>query len=490
MQADPNYYTLLGLTKDATPEEIRRAYREAARRYHPDVNSEPGETELFIEIKEAYDILSDPGERAEYDTRVAPETESAAAKIEVLYNRDRLPRIAEPQLVYALIRLGAQNQATSTAIPALNVCLVIDRSTSMQGERLDTVKDATIELIRQLRPADSLSIVAFSDRAEVILAAGSRRDRKKIETDVRLLHADGGTEILRGLEAGLAQVRRNRRPAAVHHIILLTDGQTYGDEEACLRLAEQAFEAGVGISGLGIGSEWNDSFLDEMATRTGGSSVYVAEAADIQSFLARKFQTLDRVWAEQVVYKPTLGAHARLNYAFRLKPEAGALGSEPPLRLGALPGDASLEIMLEFQVEPIPPGAERILLAEGRFALDMPAQPLPASTPRLELSLPISETMDGQPVPDEIMQAMRQLTLYRIQETARQEIEQGELKNANRRLQHLATHLLSQGNYDLARTVLEEARNLEQSQSLSQEGSKEIKYGTRALIMPDGWEDE
>ena len=490
MQADMDYYARLGLTKDASPEEIRSAYREAARRYHPDVNSKLGETELFLEIKEAYDILSDPGERAEYDTRVAPETETAAAQIEVVYSRDRLPRIAESQLVYVLMRLRAQNQVDGAAIPALNVCLVIDRSTSMQGERLDTVKDATIELIRQLRPADSLSIVAFSDRAEVILAAGSRRDRKKIETDVRLLHADGGTEILRGLEAGLAQIRRNTRPAAVQHIILLTDGQTYGDEEACLRLAEHAAESGVGISGLGIGSEWNDTFLDELATRTGGSSVYVSEAADIKAFLARKFQTLDRVLAEQVVYKPILGPHAQLKYAFRLKPEAGALGTDPPLRLGGLPGDANLEIILEFQVAPIPPGADRITLAEGRFSLDIPAQPLPVASPRRVLSLPVVDTVDGGRVPDEIMQAMRQLTLYRIQETARQEIDQGELKSANRRLQHLATHLLSQGKYDLARTVLDEAKNLEQSQSLSQEGSKEIKYGTRALIMPDGWEDE
>ncbi|MEJ2300818.1 MAG: VWA domain-containing protein [Anaerolineales bacterium] len=490
MQAGTNYYTLLGLTKDATAEEIRSAYREAARRYHPDVNSKPGETELFLEIKEAYDILSDPQERAEYDTQVDAEAEIPPVKIEVLCSRQSLPRLKEPQLVYALIQLSPENDTASAAVPSLNVCLVIDRSTSMQGKRLDTVKDAAIEIMRQLKPADLLSIVAFSDRAEVILSAGSRRDRKTVETKIRLLRADGGTEILRGLEAGLAQVRRGMRPGTINHLILLTDGRTYGDEDDCLRLAKQAAEDGIGISGLGIGGEWNDRFLDDLARRTGGSSVYISESADIKKFLSRKFHSLNQVFAEHVVYNPRISQHARLNYAFRLKPEAGVLGTERPLQLGSLPVDSSLEILLEFLVMPVPSSADEIRLAEGRFSLDMPRQPLPSYTSRLELNLPVIDTVDAQPTPDKIVQAMKQLTLYRIQEQARREIERGESEKANRRLRRLATHLLSQGKYELARTVLDEAKNLAHSQPLSEEGIKEIKYGTRALFLPEDREDE
>jgi Ca-activated chloride channel family protein len=490
MQAGKKYYARLGLTKDATPEEIRSAYREAARRYHPDVNSKPGETEMFLEIKQAYDILSDPDERAEYDSQADTEPEIPPAEMEVSYSSEALPRLEEPQLVYALIRLTPEKGAASTTVPSLNACLVIDRSTSMQGKRLDTVKDAAIELIRQLKPADLLSIVSFSDRAEVILSAGSRKDRKSVETNIRLLRADGGTEIFRGLEAGLAQVRRNMRPATINHMILLTDGRTYGDENDCLRLAKQAAEIGIGISGLGIGGEWNDRFLDALATRTGGSSVYISEPADIKRFLSRKFQSLNQVFAEHVVYNPRIGRHARLNYAFRLKPEAGVLGTELPLHLGGLPMDSSLEILLEFLVAPVPPGADEIRLAEGRFSLDIPAQPLPAYTPRLELGLPVTDKADKRPAPDKIVQAMKQLTLYRIQEMARQEIERGESEKANRRLQRLATHLLSHGKYALAQTVLDEAKSLEHRQSLSEEGIKEIKYGTRALFLPEDQEDE
>ncbi len=56
----PNYYSILGIPRDFNPEEIRKAYFSAARRLHPDKNFSPGDTEFFIEAKEAYEVLSNP----------------------------------------------------------------------------------------------------------------------------------------------------------------------------------------------------------------------------------------------------------------------------------------------------------------------------------------------------------------------------------------------------------------------------------------------
>lgn len=60
-------YEVLGLTKNASEDEIKKAYRKLARQYHPDVNKAPDAEEKFKEMKEAYDTLSDPSKRARYD---------------------------------------------------------------------------------------------------------------------------------------------------------------------------------------------------------------------------------------------------------------------------------------------------------------------------------------------------------------------------------------------------------------------------------------
>ena len=60
MSEKRDYYEVLGLSKGASEEEIKRAYRKMAKKYHPDINKEPGAEEKFKEVNEAYEVQSDP----------------------------------------------------------------------------------------------------------------------------------------------------------------------------------------------------------------------------------------------------------------------------------------------------------------------------------------------------------------------------------------------------------------------------------------------
>ena len=64
MSEKRDYYEVLGLSKGASDEEIKRAYRKMAKKYHPDINKEPGAEEKFKEVNEAYGVLSDPQTKA------------------------------------------------------------------------------------------------------------------------------------------------------------------------------------------------------------------------------------------------------------------------------------------------------------------------------------------------------------------------------------------------------------------------------------------
>src|SRR5690349_22001233 len=67
MASDRDFYEILGVSRNATQEQIQRAYRKLARQYHPDVNKDPGAEDRFKDVAEAYDVLSDADTRRRYD---------------------------------------------------------------------------------------------------------------------------------------------------------------------------------------------------------------------------------------------------------------------------------------------------------------------------------------------------------------------------------------------------------------------------------------
>jgi Ca-activated chloride channel family protein len=484
MTQPPNYYALLGIPRDASLEEIRVAHREMARRYHPDTSAEADAAEHFILIQEAFEVLSDAERRKAFDASMPAEVGTSPLRVTSLFSRGHVQRLDETQVFYVFLRFTAKEDFLNAGLPPLNVCLLVDCSTSMAGLPMDTVKATAIGLVRQLRAEDSISVVAFADKAEVVVPAGTHQDLSKIEASIRMLQTGGGTEIFKGLEKALKEVQRYRSGKRINHIILITDGRTYGDEQQCFQLAENAAALGIGISGLGIGTKWNDQFMDQLTARTGGSSIFVSRPKEIEQYLKEKFAGLGTRFADHLRLSFKSDEQVELHSAFRLQPDTAALEITSPILIGSMPRQGCVEVMLEFYIHPVPSSVSALHLLKGRLNLDIPQQKDPHFSIRLDCTRPISDSPDPLPPPQIIIQSLSHLTLYRIQERARKDLSEGNVKEATRRLQYLATHLIAQGQRELARTVLGEAVHIQQNSSFSDEGDKRIKYGTRALLLP------
>jgi Ca-activated chloride channel family protein len=101
----------------------------------------------------------------------------------------------------------------------------------------------------------------------------------------------------------------------------------------------------------------------------------------------------------------------------------------------------------------------------------------------MRLQRPVSDNLETDEPAVEIVQALSHLMIYRMQERARTEIEKGNLEAGTHQLKRLAANLLTQGERSLAQTIMLEVEHIQKKEGLSDEGSKRIKYGTRALFL-------
>jgi Ca-activated chloride channel family protein len=482
---DNDLYAVLNVPFDATVDEIRHAYRQLARQVHPDMQDAQGTAMLFRQVQEAYEVLSDPNQRASYD-RLRMEAGLSPKSIfqwKMQPSRTALSVGVDEQVVYLLFDIAAGQSDQARGRQALNLCLVLDRSTSMQGSRLEQTKAAAQRMIDSLAPDDALSIVTFSDKAEVVWPSQLLTDPIKTKAKVSAIQASGGTEILQGLLAGLVEIDKRRTQYAVNHLILLTDGQTYGDEDRCLNTAEEAAKRRIGISAMGIGEDWNDTLLDAIASRCGGVSQYIASTGEIQHFLRERLQGLSTVYADDVrlLLKPIDGT--RLKSAFKLTPYIERIPLEnETLSLGALQSDTTVSGIIELVVDAHDAGAHR--LAQMELRGNIPSRQMDDARLRQDITFTFDPNANpNTPAPSHILSALAKVTIFQMQEGALNALEKGDVVGATHRLETMATRLLDMGEHQLARAALLEAGRLARSGNLSPAGRKAIKYGTRSLIL-------
>lgn len=478
-------YAILGVSPNADDESIRAAFRAAARRFHPDSNPNTGAGHQFASIAAAYEILGDDYRRAEYDRQVRQKgLPPAYFELKLTPSRRVLRAISEPQVLYVLLEIEpaprfAKQQAQETP---LNLALVIDRSTSMRGNRLDRVKTAVHRIIDSLSEHDRLAVVSFSDRAEIVFESTPVVEKNALKAIVSTMAASGGTEIYQGLASGVEQVRRFAGRDFVNHVILLTDGQTYGDEDQCLELADALYHEGIGVSAIGIGEEWNDAFLDELASRTGGASTYIKAPSAVDKFLDNKIRSLSAAFAERLQLSVAPDPDMRLEDAFKLYPNAQQLPVDSPtIPLGGLERHRRIGLLLQLQLPPLSSPGRRTAMRIDVTA-DLLREEFESYRAIADFKITVAEEAPPENPPPPILEALGKLTLHRMQLKAQDAIAKGNFREATRRLENLATRLLENGEEALAHAALAEARRVARTSMLSEEGQKDLKYGTRALL--------
>lgn len=177
---------------------------------------------------------------------------------------------------------------------SVGVVLVIDRSGSMDGQKIELVKSAALATAELLQSKDQIGVVAFDSSASWVVPLGSAAN-PSIQAQIAMINSGGGTNIYPGMTAAFQALQRAR--VRVKHMIVLTDGQTNGS--GYQQLATQINSSGITISTVGVGQGADTSLLQSIASAGGGSYYFTADPSTIpQIFTQDTMQHVGRLIRE------------------------------------------------------------------------------------------------------------------------------------------------------------------------------------------------
>ena len=200
--------------------------------------------------------------------------------------------------LHAMVELRAP-EAPAGDRPPLRLALVLDRSGSMAGEKLDTVKRSATFLHDRLGGDDSLAVVAFDDEVRLVAPLGP--PRPAVRDALAAIEAGGTTNLSGGWLKGLEELRRVSD--GVRRVVLLTDGLAnvgISDPERLAATAHSAAELGVTTTTIGYGDGFQEELLTAMADGGRGRAYFAAGPDEAPAIFAEEFEGLSSIQAQNL----------------------------------------------------------------------------------------------------------------------------------------------------------------------------------------------
>ncbi len=251
----------------------------------------------------------------------------------------------------------------------LNLCLVIDRSGSMEGQPIEYAKMACSQLVDLLSPNDVLSIVVFDEIVEILMPPQKVTDRQAIKNGIAQLTPGYTTNLYDGLTLGGQQLSQMIETGRVTRMVVLTDGEpTVGIKEfqPLVQHAGELKDRGITTTYLGFGTEYNEELLAAMAKKSGGNYYYIPQPELIPEIFRTEFSKM----------VSTTGANLRLDLKLarwvNLKSLTGYTGPigdrEIKVNLADIEKGSTIQVVVDLEFDNHPLGHYRV--AAGRLSYD------------------------------------------------------------------------------------------------------------------------
>ena len=178
--------------------------------------------------------------------------------------------------------------------PPLDLALVIDTSGSMAGEPIEYVREGLLRMLDDLRPEDRVSIVAFSDGAEILAERVAGDATGELTLAIDAIVARGKTNLYDGLRTGYTLVAADEEPGRQTRVVLLSDGEATAGITSTSKIVAMSAgynEIGHTLATIGVGTEFDPVLMRSLSESGGGAFYYLEDPAAVQEVFEQEVTT-------------------------------------------------------------------------------------------------------------------------------------------------------------------------------------------------------
>lgn len=242
----------------------------------------------------------------------------------------------------------------------VNLALVIDKSGSMAGERIERAREAALEAVRRLAADDIVSLVVYDSQARTLVPARRVGDGRALEQAIRGIQAGGYTALFAGVSEGAAEVRRHLESGAVPRIVLLSDGLANvgpSSPDDLGRLGAALRREGISVTTVGLGLDFNEDLMARLAQRSDGNHYFVEHSRDLPRIFRQELGEVLSVVARRAIVEIEFLSGVR---PLRLVGRDGEIdGQRVTVDLNQLYGGQEKFALVEIEVPAVRAGASR-----------------------------------------------------------------------------------------------------------------------------------